>query len=246
MDDKVSRQFTCVHKGNCCENPTMLVNLTVGDMIRVSDITGMSITDLFGTAWFATPFGDGKTSLTYKVEPGLEMPCHFRRGGKCMIYRARPLNCRLFPYWILASLSYAEMKKGFHPSDLCCAFNCNPTLQEKEKYKRYVSALSKIMDKELLITDRILKELHLEKTIELPKSSTEFFNDFLSVGFSGVNLQQLKAEHQLMVARTLINQDEFLKLAEYIDAHKEELRKEIATLEEVEATGELLRAHDTQ
>ena len=94
--------FRCLHCGGCCENNATHINLTLGDISRFSEITCKSTEDLFREGSIGLmPFQTTEDPDIFEIELGLKIPCRFRKGKRCMIYGARPLNCRLFPFWII-------------------------------------------------------------------------------------------------------------------------------------------------
>jgi Fe-S-cluster containining protein len=237
---ETSGKFVCKNLGNCCTNPAAPVNLSVGDLLRIMKYTHKTAEELFGHAWSGVPFGNPVNKLSYSVEPGLDTPCHFWRNGKCSIYKARPINCRLFPYWILAEIPKDHIKENFTREDLCCAYNCHPSNEQKKKYKRYVNHLGKIIEKEAIVTQEILITIKLKKFVELPKTSTEFFNDFLGTTFSGAHLSHFQAEHQIQLAKTLYRQEDFLPLAKYVDIHAVEISQKVASQEELDSADRMV------
>jgi Fe-S-cluster containining protein len=70
--------------------------LTVGDMERISvflDITPRELMERYGEVmWNRIP-----GSRAFIASLGLAFPCRFQVAGRCRIYQARPLGCRLFP-----------------------------------------------------------------------------------------------------------------------------------------------------
>ena len=67
------------------------------------------------------------------------MPCKFRKNGKCSIYEARPVNCRIFPYWVFALIPENEVKR------LLKDYECKYNFKDKKLYKNYQEALAKVL-----------------------------------------------------------------------------------------------------
>ncbi len=232
-------RFVCKHMGSCCENPAAPVNVTAADLVRIADYLQASVLELFGTGWCMIPFGIPEKRFSYTVEPGLETPCQFHKEGRCRVYPVRPLNCRMFPYWILAVIP-KEGREHFVKEDLCCAANHFPSVKERKKIRAYVNAMGKVLMEESRVTDEVLKNLNLSRTLDVKSESTEFFNDFLAVTYSGKNLRRMQAEHQIAFAKTLIKQEEYIPFVKYVVEHHQEIREKSATADSLIAIEKML------
>lgn len=131
----------CNHCGLCCTDPCTQVNLTIGDISRISDYIKLPIEELFKEYIDLNPFGDSDLKH-YDLDLGLNKPCKFRIDEKCSIYPTRPLNCRIFPYWILAEAPLARLREIL--ADHKCAYD----IFKKKEYKKYKDILGEIILKE--------------------------------------------------------------------------------------------------
>ncbi len=96
-------EFTCLDGCvRCCVDEGMPLELTLGDMVRVSKHLGISMEKLFEDycqmMWNRIP-----NTPYFLPSTGLVFPCGFLKGEECVIYDVRPLHCRLFPENILIS-----------------------------------------------------------------------------------------------------------------------------------------------
>ncbi len=154
----VKTRFVCIHCGRCCFDERFQVNLTFGDIARLSAFSKLPPLGFFrkGYALFQGFYNIEKG--VYDVEFGLRRPCSFRRQARCSVYIARPLNCRIFPYFLLAKFSKQEItnmgKQGFLGMlELC------PTNSEISKYSTYSEKLGKLILEESQVTDKVLSKL---------------------------------------------------------------------------------------
>lgn len=133
--------FKCNHCGFCCKGEKGIeVNLTLGDIYRICEHEMITIDEFFEKYGGLKPFGDPRYPGEYEVDIGLDMPCKFWKNGKCSIYEARPLNCRIFPYWLLVRAPKERLKELLKGE-------CEYTLEKKDlkKYKEYQDAIAKIL-----------------------------------------------------------------------------------------------------
>ncbi len=156
--------FKCKNCGYCCKNTTAQINLTLGDIKRISGYLNIPFEKIFGKYIRMAPFASSET--VYDYELGLIMPCNFRINKKCSIYPARPLNCRLFPYWILAEAPDDEIKNIITKKHKCMKL-LSITLNEKNKYKKYKDEIGKILLDESKITDDFIEANDFKKNIDL-------------------------------------------------------------------------------
>ena len=128
----------CTHCGFCCEDPCTQVNITVGDIWRISDYLKVPVEKLFPEYMDMNPFGDPDL-VHYDIDLGLNNPCRFRVNGKCSIYPARPLNCRLFPYWILAEAPLEKL------NDILGDYGCSYDMLRRKDYQKYKDIIGEIL-----------------------------------------------------------------------------------------------------
>jgi len=152
--------FNCNDCNGCCEDTATQINLTIGDIYRLSCYLDKSPLIMYKENIIGIyPFADSDGS--FELDLGLKIPCTFReivnhktKIKQCSSYIARPLNCRLFPYWILASApeKIIDDMKINHP---CGKALKNSVISNNDKniYKEYVNYLSLIMEKENIYTE---------------------------------------------------------------------------------------------
>lgn len=80
----------------CCEDRGSPVELTLGDVERISTflrIGGVDLAERYGEVmWNRIP-----GTRAFIPSLGFGFPCRFREADRCRIYQVRPLGCRLFP-----------------------------------------------------------------------------------------------------------------------------------------------------
>ena len=124
----------------CCgEDRRININLTVGDIWRISSYLKISVDEFFKKYAGLKKFGDPRNPDVFDVDIGLDIPCKFRVDNRCSIYKARPLNCRIFPYWILAIVPEENLKQVLKKN------KCKYDLKQKDTYRRYQSAVAMIL-----------------------------------------------------------------------------------------------------
>lgn len=128
----------CNHCGLCCSDPCTQINLTIGDIKRISDFLKIPVEDLFKEHMSVKPFAD-PDFIHYDMDLGLELPCRFRIDERCSVYPVRPLNCRLFPYWVLAEAPPDRLKDIF--SEHACSYD----MLRKKDYQRYKEIVGNIL-----------------------------------------------------------------------------------------------------
>lgn len=173
--------FNCNHNGQCCEDPATQISLTLGDLQRICKFTKKSALDLYKEGVLGVyPFGNPFKNNEFETDIGLFIPCKFRTNDKktkrksCAIYHARPLNCRLFPFWILAEASMQEIEdfvKNHKCGDCCCIDEHFE--EDRALYKKYKEKLVEILSKESPISDRFYEKLGLKKKIKTKASKTK-------------------------------------------------------------------------
>jgi len=158
------KKFRCLHCGSCCEKPYSQISLTLGDVIRLSEQLKKPVEALFAEGLVGImPFFCSDTR--FGCELGLKKPCTLRIDKRCVAYKARPLNCRLFPIWLLAELAKEKLKEHVDESYLCVHF-VELDDETKERYRIYTKRIAEILDKEAELTEGLLKKLFLEYNLE--------------------------------------------------------------------------------
>ncbi len=147
-------EFVCLHCGECCTDPLVQINLSFGDILRL----GEPVERLFseGTIDFL-PFFDPE-ELRYDIELGLTKPCSFWKHDLCSIYRKRPLNCRMFPYYLISAFPANELKQIFG-KEFKCVHELNLNESVRKRYAKYSRSLGKFVMAEAKISDQLLGEL---------------------------------------------------------------------------------------
>ena len=160
--------FECKHCGQCCIDECTQINISIGDIIRISDFTKLTIGELMKKIGLK-PFGDPEHPSHFEYELGLNIPCEFRVGGKCSIYPARPLNCRMFPYVFLGNVEKSKLKDVIDPSHKCISEGIEFTEEEKKKYKDYAEVIGNLILKEAEVTEKFYNENNLKQKQIIPE-----------------------------------------------------------------------------
>ena len=86
-------RFTCQGTGRCCKSGTLdgYVLLTLEDRRQIAKHLGLS-TQQFTKRYVA------KTENEFHFKQ-LNPHCPFLKHNQCSIYKARPLQCRTWPFW---------------------------------------------------------------------------------------------------------------------------------------------------
>jgi len=173
--------FRCNHNGRCCEDPTTQINLTLGDVQRISKFTKKSALQLYQEGIIGVyPFGDPFKNDEFETDVGIYIPCGFRKKNEklgkltCSIYPARPLNCRLFPFWVLAEAPMKEVKKFIkeHPCGDCCGVD-EDFEEDRKLYQAYKEQLVEVLSKEIPLSDQFYEIQGLKKKIKTKPSKTQ-------------------------------------------------------------------------
>lgn len=95
----------CVNK--CCSQPLDWVYVTEGEIEALESASGVPRSE------FIEPIRNEINGLTFQT---LRLPCRFLdTGGKCTVYEARPLICRVFPFYpdpLVARLMFLPAECG--------------------------------------------------------------------------------------------------------------------------------------
>lgn len=159
--------FECKHCGQCCIDECTQINLSIGDIVRICKFLNCNIGNVLLKIGIK-PFGDPETANHYDYELGLNIPCEFRKGEKCTIYPARPLNCRIFPYFFLGNFEKDQLNEVIDPSHKCISMGIDFTEEEKEKYKKYAEFIGKLIMKEAKTTEQFYDKHGLTQSKILP------------------------------------------------------------------------------
>ncbi len=161
----IYKMFKCFHCGACCDNPATQIGLTVGDVVRLAKSSGMTIKQLFEKHIGIVPFPTDDENI-YEMDLGLQIPCYFRENGKCSNYYGRPLNCRLFPLWMM-------VEYGKKADDILNEMNkCRGQRlegKELEKTKKYVMMIKSLLMNETRLTEELMNGLGLKEKVDIRK-----------------------------------------------------------------------------
>jgi len=103
-------KFKCTGCGKCCTGSPGYVFLTDEDEVRLADFLKMTISD-FQRKY--TRLFMGQRSL---IEDSKTYDCVFLKNDSCILYGARPKQCRTYPFWS----SIIESKEDWDETKLAC------------------------------------------------------------------------------------------------------------------------------
>jgi len=153
--------FQCTHCGICCRDPAIAINLTAGDLVRLSQRIGRRISSLFPDIVDFNPFPSKEFGIV-AFEPGLNKPCALHVEMRCSVYADRPLNCRIFPFWLL------KAPKEMWDKDYECLDSLGTVQgEERSRYIRYAKSLAGLIMQESEKTEEILAAIGCRKIIDL-------------------------------------------------------------------------------
>jgi len=186
--------FKCRNCGKCCSAFYAQINLTIGDLIRISGLLEKPINYILRNFVGINPFGDPENPTKFSYELGINMPCLLRKNEKCSAYEARPLNCRLFPYWILVQ-DFVFNKKEMIDASYKCMNNLELKRGKIKKYSDYSKVVGDILVQEASLTDNILYKLKIKHSIDLSKNKDyqKLINKYKNKK-TGSALKQLETE----------------------------------------------------
>lgn len=138
--------FRCIEGCvRCCTDSGNPLELTIGDMLRISKRLSMNLNHFFESyceiIW-------NKIPDTYLLIPsiGLVFPCRFLDNGRCSVYALRPIHCRLFPEAIVAEKGNLGIYRN-------CGYQCiDKGMAIDNGRKDYMLRLKRTDLKELEIT----------------------------------------------------------------------------------------------
>lgn len=211
-------EFQCLHSGKCCEKVYTQIALTIGDAMRIAKFLNKPVKQFFNENIVGfKPFAVSENIFEYEL--GLTIPCKFRVNKRCRIYDTRPLNCRLFPYWILSEVSDDKIKDVIDDTYECVhSVNFNP--ESKERYKLYKDKIVEFLNKEAEVTENILKKHELSFSVDL--SNQKGFEKIkekikqLEKEYAGVESQKKVDELKIQFAISLVNYSKSQILAKVI------------------------------
>lgn len=211
-------EFQCLHSGKCCEKVYTQIALTIGDVLRIAHFLNKPVKHLFDESIVGLKPFEASENI-FEFEMGLTIPCKFRINQRCKIYDARPLNCRLFPYWILSEVSNEKIKEAIDDT-YECVHSVKLSPESKERYKLYKDKIVEVLNNEADVTENILKKHELSFSVDLSKQ--QGFDKVkekimqLENEFEGVEFQKKIDELKIQFAISLVDNTKSQILAKVI------------------------------
>ena len=193
--------FKCQHCGECCRNVSAQINLSIADLNRICQFLKCEIEQIMPKIGIV-PFLSENNNFYYEL--GLNLPCQFRKNERCTIYPARPLNCRMFPYFILNT-------DIINHEFACLKNERNYGEEEKNKYKEYTKLMGDLILKEAELTEQFYQENNLKQSKKVDLELPPFFSE------------KKKNELKIRKALTLVDLDNYhnltQQLQQFIEKH---------------------------
>lgn len=89
-------RFSCVRCSRCCRHEPGYVFLSMDDLKEIARFLGLDISETVDR-YCREVHINGFRRLSLKEKPNFD--CIFWENGGCSIYRARPIQCRTYPFW---------------------------------------------------------------------------------------------------------------------------------------------------
>lgn len=89
-------RFKCTECGKCCTGASGFVWITLEEMEAMAASLGISL-QIFKRKYIRSR--DNRYALIEKKGENGDYACIFLQGRKCQVYKARPNQCRTFPWW---------------------------------------------------------------------------------------------------------------------------------------------------
>lgn len=89
-------RFKCTECGKCCTGPSGYVWVSEEEMSAMAQELSISV-EVFKRKY--TRVRDNRYALTERKTQAGDYDCVFLKDKKCEIYKARPTQCRTFPWW---------------------------------------------------------------------------------------------------------------------------------------------------
>lgn len=93
---KEGLRFKCTGCGKCCTGKPGYVWVSETEMQEMANTLNITL-DLFKRKY--TRIREQKYALVEKIGLSGEHACVFLKDNQCLVYQARPLQCRTFPWW---------------------------------------------------------------------------------------------------------------------------------------------------
>lgn len=104
MEIPKTLKFECQSScpGKCCKVPkgkNLFVFLTLRDRMMLSWFLKKPVNKFASQGLFTSTRFTNKPSRQWFLNFGKNQACPFLKSGKCSVYKARPTQCRTWPYW---------------------------------------------------------------------------------------------------------------------------------------------------
>ncbi len=155
---EIKTEFSCSNCGYCCTDPSTQINITLIEIKYLSDYLKMSVKELFEKDIISfIPFISTEDFSVFDVEFGMKRPCPLYKDNKCTIYEARPMNCRIFPYWFITN----DM-----PDEVECTKDVKPDPITFFKYRMYERMIGEMILKQSKDTEEFIKKIGTDQKID--------------------------------------------------------------------------------
>lgn len=89
-------RFKCTECGKCCTGSPGFVWITKEEISAMADFLNIPV-ELFKRKYIRSR--DNRYALIEKKTANGDYECIFLKDKKCQVYKARPTQCRTFPWW---------------------------------------------------------------------------------------------------------------------------------------------------
>jgi len=139
-------RFSCTRCSSCCRHESGFVYLSENDLSRLAHEFKMEYT-AFITTWCRwVSFNRDSECLALKEKSNFD--CIFwRNSDGCMVYHARPLQCRVFPFWS----SVACSPEAWETTGRACPGINTGELHKREEIENFL----RLMGEELIIERKV-------------------------------------------------------------------------------------------
>lgn len=154
--------FECNNCGYCCTDPSTQINMSLLDIKWLSDYMNMSVSELFRKEIVTfIPFISTDDFSQFDVEFGMKRPCPLFKDSKCTVYNARPMNCRVFPYWFITNQIEDEVE---------CTKGVKPDPMTFFKYRMYERMIGEKLLDQGQTTEEFIKKIGADQHIDLSEN----------------------------------------------------------------------------
>ena len=133
-------RFSCTRCSSCCRKESGFVYLSENDLSRLANQMQMDYTAFIKTWCRWVPLDQGRERLSLREKSNFD--CIFWSNG-CKVYRARPLQCRAFPFWenVLCS------RQAWDTAGIDCPGMNNGELHDREE----IAGFLRLLEEELVL-----------------------------------------------------------------------------------------------